>query len=225
MGFKVLTCLIALGLSSTALRAQEPDAAELKKRVLDKVRKKLADERAAFLKRVEKIIDEEFAKPAPGPAPAAKVEPGADPKLKEIERKLRLLEEQKETLQAELAKQKRLADDEAVRKEAAKSGPRDGQEAQQMFKEALALHEGTKFTDSIRLFKRIYYQFTDTEVGTISAYNVACGYALAGKKEEALDWLEMSVKGGYNDFDHLRKDTDLDGLRNEKRYKKLLTDR
>ncbi|MBI3855865.1 MAG: hypothetical protein HY293_09275 [Planctomycetes bacterium] len=62
-------------------------------------------------------------------------------------------------------------------------------------------------------------------MGSISAYNVACGYALSGAKEEAIDWLEYSVKAGYNDFDHLRKDTDLDGLRNEKRYKKLLTDR
>ena len=62
-------------------------------------------------------------------------------------------------------------------------------------------------------------------MGFTSAYNVACGYALSGQKEEALDWLELSIKAGFSKIDHLRKDPDLDSLRNEKRYKKLLADR
>ena len=45
------------------------------------------------------------------------------------------------------------------------------------------------------------------------------------RKEEALDWLEMAIKAGFSKIDHLRKDPDLDSLRNEKRYKKLLADR
>jgi len=226
---KFLAAIFVLGLSSFAL-AQDTDA-ELKARILEKVRAKLSADRSALLQRIEKIIDEELNKtgPAakPGPAkPAPKAEPEGDAKVKDIERKMRLLEEQKETLAAEMAKAKRQAADEALREEARNDGPHDAEEAQEMFDNALELHDKDKnYREAIKLFKRIYYNFPKTRVGAISAYNAACGFALSGSKEEAIDWLEYSVKAGYNDFDHLRKDTDLDGLRNEKRYKKLLTDR
>lgn len=218
-----LAALLALGLSSSV--AAQDD--EVKARILEKVKTKLATDRAALLKRIEKIIDEELAAPAakapvaPAPAPAE-----GDAKVKELERKMRQLEEQKETLAVEMAKEKRLAADAPLREEARKDGPHDGEEAQEMFDNALELHDKNKnYRESIKLFKRIYYNFPKSKMGAISAYNTACGYALSGQKEEALDWLELSVKSGYADFDHLRKDTDLDGLRNEKRYKKLLTDR
>jgi tetratricopeptide (TPR) repeat protein len=211
---------------------QDADA-DLKARILEKVRAKLSTDRAALLRRIEKIIDDELGKPAPvakpdkpGPGPGPKAEPEGDAKVKDLERKMRLLEEQKETLAAEMAKAKRQAGDEALREEARKGGPHDAEEAQEMFDNALELHDKDKnYREAIKLFKRIYYNFPKTRVGAISAYNAACGYALSGSQDEAIDWLEYSVKAGYNDFDHLRKDTDLDGLRNEKRYKKLLTDR
>lgn len=206
---------------------------DLKARILEKVRAKLAADRAALLKRIEKIIDDELSlKAAPSAKPpkespaTPKAEPEGDAKVKELERKMRLLEEQKETLATEMAKAKRQAADEGLREEARKNGPHDGEEAQEMFENALELHDKDKnYREAIKFFKRIYYNFPKSRIGSISAYNAACGYALAGNKEEALDWLEYSVKAGYTDFDHLRQDTDLDSLRNEKRYKKLLTDR
>jgi len=220
---KFLAALFTFGLASQVL-AQDQDPAELKKRILEKVREKLATERAAILKRVEKIIDEELSKEGPAAKPGAA--PADDAKVRDIERKLKALEEQKEILETEKAKAKRLADDDAIKKEAKKDGPHDEQEAQDMFDEALELHDKKKDYDkSVRLFKKVYYQFPKDPVGFTSAYNVACGYALAGKKEEALDWLEISLVAGFKKIDHLRKDPDLDSLRNEKRYKRLLTDR
>jgi len=204
------------------VEAQDGDG-ELKARILEKVREKLLADRAALMKRIERIIDEELSKSGPSAkTPAAP----AEGDVKELERKMRVLEEQKETLAADMAKAKRYAADAALREEAKKDGPHDAQEAQEMFENALELHDKDKnYREAIKLFKRIYYNYPKSRIGSISAYNVACGYALAGSKEEAIDWLEYSVKGGYNDFDHLRKDSDLDSLRNEKRYKKLLTDR
>ncbi|MDP6958937.1 MAG: hypothetical protein QF645_09010, partial [Planctomycetota bacterium] len=73
-------------------------------------------------------------------------------------------------------------------------------------------------------FKLLFYSSPRSQWAVVSAYNVACGYALSGKKAHALDWLEMSVKGGYDDFEHMRADSDLDSLRKEKRYNKLLLD-
>jgi hypothetical protein len=200
----MISAIFALLIPWTA-PAQDPDAAELKKRILERVREKMAAERSAILKRIERIIDEELA---------------ADPrKQKAVE------DEAKERAAIEAAKAKRMADDEPVRQEAKKNGPHDEEEARELFDEALQQHEKKEFDKSVRGFKRIYYQFPKARIGFISAYNVACGYALAGKKEEALDWLEHSIKGGYNDFAHMREDTDLDSLRNEKRYKRLLADR
>jgi hypothetical protein len=208
--------LLALALGP-ALLIQQDDPAAVKKRILDKVAAKLASERAALLKRVEAIIDEELAKGAPQ---------AEGENLKDLERKLRALEEQKERAADELAKAKRFAADAALRAEAKKDGPHDLEEAQSLFDEALTLHDkGKKFAESTALFKKIYYQFPKHSVGVTSAYNVACGYALWGKKEEALDWLELSVQSGFSKIDHIRADPDLDSLRNEKRYRRLLTDR
>jgi hypothetical protein len=217
---KALSALFLLATATAAQAAQDQDPADLKKRILEKVGQRLVAERAALLKRIEKIIDEELAKDAP----AAKAPEGD--KVKDLEKKLRALEDEKERASAELAKAKRDAEDEPIRKEAKKDGPHDDVEAAEMFKKALKLHDEDKnFKESIHLFKRIYYQFPKEDVGFTSAYNVACGYALSGKKEEAIDWLETSIKAGFSKIDHLRKDPDLDILRNEKRYKKLLADR
>ena len=95
---------------------------------------------------------------------------------------------------------------------------------QELFDEALRAHEAAKYKTSIHKFKILAYKFSGTQFAHISAYNVACGYALSGKKQHALDWLEISVKGGYDDFEHMRADSDLDSLRKEKRYNKLLLD-
>ena len=203
------------------VETQDGDA-ELKARILEKVREKLISDRAALMKRIERIIDEELGKPGP----AAKAPAPQDGDLKDIERKMRILEEEKEKLASDMAKAKRYAADAALREEAKKDGPHDAQEAQEMFENALELHDKDKnYREAVKLFKRIYYNYPKSKIGSISAYNVACGYALAGSKDEAIDWLEYSVKAGYNDFDHLRQDSDLDSLRNERRYKKLLTDR
>lgn len=200
-----------------ALALQAEDPAELKARILKKVAEKMAAERAALLKRIEAIIDEELAKEAPA---------AQGGKAQDLERRLRALEEEKERLAEDLAKAKRDAADDPIRAEAKKSGPHDLPEAKEMFDQALELHDKDKnFKESVRLFKRIYFQFPKHQLGVTSAYNVACGYALAGQKEEALDWLELSVKSGFAKIDHLRNDPDLDSLRGEKRYKRLLTDR
>jgi len=214
-----LAAIFLVATASPAL-AQDQDPSELKKRILEKVSLRLAQERAALMKRIEKIIDEELAKDQP----SAKG-PQADP-VREAEKKLRAAEEEKERAAAELAKAKRDAEDEPIRKEAKRDGPHDEDEAQELFDRALKLHDDQKsYKESIHLFKRIYFQFPKSSVGFTSAYNVACGYSLLGQKEEAIDWLETSIKAGFSKIDHLRKDPDLDNLRNEKRYKKLLADR
>lgn len=55
-------------------------------------------------------------------------------------------------------------------------------------------------------------------------YNLACSYALLGQREQALEILEQAVALGYADLDHLRDDGDLEALRDDPRYRALLTE-
>ncbi len=54
------------------------------------------------------------------------------------------------------------------------------------------------------------------------AYNLACALARNGKKDDALKMLAESVRLGFKDFDHIKKDADLATLRDDPSYKKLL---
>lgn len=56
----------------------------------------------------------------------------------------------------------------------------------------------------------------------VAHYNLACSYCLLRKHELALVELRKAFELGYNDFAYLRKDSDLDSIRNDKRFKVLL---
>lgn len=53
-------------------------------------------------------------------------------------------------------------------------------------------------------------------------YNLACSYALLGKKEEAFGELKKAVRLGYADPKHLREDPDLESLREDPRFERIL---
>ena len=55
-------------------------------------------------------------------------------------------------------------------------------------------------------------------------YNLACLSSLKGQSGEAVSWLEKAVKSGFKDRQWIRMDRDLDGIRGEEGYKKLLAD-
>jgi dienelactone hydrolase/Flp pilus assembly protein TadD len=54
------------------------------------------------------------------------------------------------------------------------------------------------------------------------AYNLACAQARSGEKDLALKTLTESVELGFNDEAHLKKDPDLDSLREAEEYKKVI---
>ncbi len=45
-----------------------------------------------------------------------------------------------------------------------------------------------------------------------SHYNLACSYALKGRRAEAVETLREAIQLGYDDFDWMLKDADLKGL-------------
>lgn len=56
----------------------------------------------------------------------------------------------------------------------------------------------------------------------IFLYNLACSYSQLGHIESAFEALEAAVRKGYQNFDHLRNDRDLDNLKKDARFYKLL---
>jgi len=53
-------------------------------------------------------------------------------------------------------------------------------------------------------------------------YDAACIMALTGEREHALDYLESAVAGGFDDEHQLSTDRDLESLRDDPRFKKLV---
>jgi tetratricopeptide (TPR) repeat protein len=53
-------------------------------------------------------------------------------------------------------------------------------------------------------------------------YNLACSLALSRRRVDALRSLERAIALGYDDFDWMRQDPDLDGMKNHPAFQQLL---
>ena len=106
-------------------------------------------------------------------------------------------------------------------------------QAKQMFHRALAynpdylpahFHLGITYVNtqeydrSIRSFEKVI-QLDPTEAAAY--YNIACCYSLMGNVDEAVKWLAQSVERGFNDYQHMDQDGDLDNMRTDPRYQQL----
>ena len=56
----------------------------------------------------------------------------------------------------------------------------------------------------------------------VDLYNVACGFALIGQKEKALDYLGRAVAAGFDDRRLLETDTDLASIRDTDGFKQIM---
>lgn len=54
-------------------------------------------------------------------------------------------------------------------------------------------------------------------------YNLACLYSLKNQKIKALRFFEEALENGFEDFEHIKKDSDLDNIRDLGRFKDLIT--
>lgn len=53
-------------------------------------------------------------------------------------------------------------------------------------------------------------------------YSIACIHALEGRKKEALDFFKQALEKGLRELRHINEDTDLDQLRNDPQFIKLM---
>lgn len=92
----------------------------------------------------------------------------------------------------------------------------------EMREKALKLLEGKKFAESIALYQQILEVEPDDDT---SIYNLACAYALTKENAKAVATLRKSVEAGFIKFGHIEKDPDLDGLRQDPEFQKLMAGR
>ncbi len=95
------------------------------------------------------------------------------------------------------------------------------QKARRMSRSAYALYKDKKYAEAAAAYTTVAEAVPGDPLESGAAFFVACCSALAGRKEEALSWLERAVASGYRSFENLESDTDLASLRSEDRYKKL----
>ncbi|MBI2900466.1 MAG: trypsin-like peptidase domain-containing protein [Planctomycetes bacterium] len=97
------------------------------------------------------------------------------------------------------------------------------------FEKYFKAHDKKDYKTSIPGFKKIFYLCTqkDRPLAATAAYNVCCGYSLLGQTDEALDWFELCFYWGFFEDQrdmvaHCTKDTDLDNIRGEERFAKVM---
>lgn len=87
------------------------------------------------------------------------------------------------------------------------------------YKAAVALFQRETFEESLRLF--VSARKNQNNPHPYYAYFAACCAAKLGRKEEALEFLRLSIVDGWRDFSHMQEDHDLEALHGDSRFDEL----
>lgn len=52
-------------------------------------------------------------------------------------------------------------------------------------------------------------------------YNIACIHSLENRKDEAIEWLRQALENGFDDFEHMKRDPELESLHGDPRFMSL----
>ena len=88
-----------------------------------------------------------------------------------------------------------------------------------LFQLGYALHMDGQLDRAIEVHKRAA---KTRRFAGIATYNLACAYSLQKKPNDAFVALEKAIELGFGDVQQIEGDTDLDNLRKDKRYAKLI---
>lgn len=101
-------------------------------------------------------------------------------------------------------------------KQVVKAEPKNGQAWHRL---GYALHALGKLDEALEVHKRTmtFPQFAPT-----GAYNAACVHALQGNTDKAFEWLDKAVAVGMTNKQQFDGDSDLDSLRKDARFAKLM---
>ena len=106
----------------------------------------------------------------------------------------------------------------AVRLAAAPS-PADLFKVQRLNQLGIEELKAEKYESAIERFREVEKILPDDPT---APYNIACGFSLMGKKDEAITYLKKSVALGFSDLTLFKTDPDLANIREEPGYKEAL---
>jgi tetratricopeptide (TPR) repeat protein len=76
-----------------------------------------------------------------------------------------------------------------------------------------------RYDQAIPTFKKIVANEPDN---ASAYYNIACVYSRQNKKNDAVEWLQKAVDRGYDNWNNLTSDPDLDNIKDEPGFRKLM---
>jgi len=94
-------------------------------------------------------------------------------------------------------------------------------EGEKWYDTAYELHRQDRFDEAIAAFRKSIEN--GYRVGT-SMYNIGCGYAMKGDVENAVRWIDDAFRNGFTKIATVEKDSDLDPIRSDPRFRGLLRD-
>ena len=65
----------------------------------------------------------------------------------------------------------------------------------------------------------------DPSLKAQASYNIARAYVRQGNAEKSIKWLRKAVEAGFNNWDGLKTDKDLDNIRETSYYRKIMEKR
>ena len=94
-----------------------------------------------------------------------------------------------------------------------------GQNYEDLIKKADSCYEAKNYKLSTSFFEKAFKSKPELKK---NFYNASCVASLANDKKNSLKWLEIAVNNGFNSVEHIKSDTDLDNVRKEKKFKKII---
>jgi hypothetical protein len=95
---------------------------------------------------------------------------------------------------------------------------KDYKQTESVLNEMLALTANLKLSEE----ETAAFKPATEQINASTWYNLACVYSLQNRKKEALHAFEKSIQSGWDNYRHVKTDTDLDNIRKEKRFITLI---
>ena len=96
-----------------------------------------------------------------------------------------------------------------------------GQNYDDLIKKVDSCYEAKNYKVSTNYFEKAIKSKPESKM---NFYNAACAASLANDKKNSLKWLEIAINNGFDNLNHIKTDSDLDNLRKEKKFNKIITE-
>lgn len=98
----------------------------------------------------------------------------------------------------------------------------DAKDASSWYQLGYVLHAQQKYDGALKAHLKAASFKDNPQACQLGCYNAACVYAIRGEKDAAFEWIDKSIEAGFSRAGHLETDTDMDNLRKDPRFAKVL---